>query len=303
MDYSWLGQVAALGIALFYLLALFCTVEAILQARTSQGAIAWAISLLTFPFVTVPLFLVFGRNRFAGYLERRDQMEQQSLELVQHTSSNIQEYIIPVTADTPLYSSLFNLARMPATRGNEVDLLIDGQATFDSIREGLAQAKHYILFQFYIIRDDDLSRELGRILADKAREGVDVYLIYDEIGSRQFQRSRLCRQLHMSGVKVAPFNTTQGWSNRFQLNFRNHRKVVVVDGKWRNACLENAINCLSSEGIVIFDNSDRYAGACKLLRERGYLEIDFSGPGPINGYAWTIFCILYLLSSLMMRLG
>ena len=63
--------------------------------------------------------------------------------------------------------------------------------------------------------------------------------------------------------------------------------VVVVDGKWRNACLEIAINCLSPEGIVIFDNSDRYAGACKLLRERGYLEIDFSGPGPINGYAWT----------------
>ena len=228
---AWIGEIVALGIALFYLLALYCAIEAILQARTPQGAIAWAISLLTFPFVTVPLFLVFGRNRFAGYLERRDQMERKSLELIQRTSGNIQEYIIPVTSDTPLYSSLFNLARMPATRGNKVELLVDGEATFDSIRAGMEEAQHYILFQFYIIRDDDLGRQLARIMSDKARSGVTVYLLYDEIGSRQFDRSRLRRQLEQTGVNIAPFNTRQGWRNRFQLNFRNHRKVVVVDGR------------------------------------------------------------------------
>lgn len=228
---NWVGEIIAGAVAFMYVLAVLSAIEAILQTRTSQGAVAWTISLLTFPMLSVPLYLIFGRNRFAGYLEKRDEIEQEALQLIQRTSSDIQEYIVPVAPDTPLYTSLFNLARMPATRGNKVELLVDGDATFDSIRQGLEQARHYILFQFYIIRDDELSRELCRILADKSRAGLTVYVIYDEIGSRQFQRSRLCRQLHMSGVKVAPFNTTRGARNRFQLNFRNHRKVVVVDGE------------------------------------------------------------------------
>lgn len=232
MEGSWITELIALGLGFFYVMAVLCAIDAILQARTSQGAIAWAVSLLTFPYISVPLFLVFGRNRFDGYLDKRDQIEADSQRLIEQTRSNIREFVIPVTADTPLYSSLFNLARMPATRGNKVELLIDGKATFDSICAGMAAAESHILFQFYIIRDDGLGRRLGRILADKASAGLRVFLLYDEIGSRQFGRSRLCRELQASGVQVAPFNTTQGYRNRFQLNFRNHRKVVVVDGKF-----------------------------------------------------------------------
>lgn len=231
MDYSWLAEVVAITLALLYVLAIACAVEAILGSRTSQGAIAWTISLLTFPLLSLPLYLVFGRNRFAGYQEKRNQTEEESLRLIERTSGNIQEHIVPVTPDTPLYTSLFNLARMPATRGNHIELLVDGADTFDSIIAGLESAQQYILFQFYIIRDDDLGRRLARILSDKARAGVTVYLLYDEIGSRPFGGSKLRRQLDTTGVHTAPFNTTQGWRNRFQLNFRNHRKIVVVDGR------------------------------------------------------------------------
>lgn len=231
MDSTLLAEVIAVTAALIYLAAIVSAVEAILESRTSQGAIAWAISLFTFPFVTLPLYLIFGRNRFQGYLEKRDEIEEESLRLIQRTSGNIQEYIVPVVPETPVYTSLFNLARMPATRGNKIELLIDGEETFESIVEGLKSARSYILFQFYIIRDDELGRRLARILSDKAREGVTVYLLYDEIGSRKFDSSRLRRQLAQTGVNIAPFNTRQGWRNRFQLNFRNHRKVVVVDGR------------------------------------------------------------------------
>jgi cardiolipin synthase len=230
MDIPLYAEVAAITFVLFYFMAIVSALEAILKARTAQGAVAWTISLLTFPFLSVPLYLVFGRNKFDGYLEKRDEIEEESLRLIQQSSGSVREHIIPVSRDTPLYASLFNLTRMPATSGNRVELLIDGKQTFDSILEGLAGAEKYILFQFYIIRDDDLGRRLCRVLADKAKAGVGVYLLFDEIGSRKFMRSRLSRQLQMTGVKVAPFNTTQGRRNRFQLNFRNHRKVVVVDG-------------------------------------------------------------------------
>lgn len=230
MEITLLGELIAIGLVLMYLGAIACAVEVILKGRTPQGAIAWAISLLTFPMLTLPLYLIFSRNRFDGYLEQRDEIEQESRRLIEATSGRIEDHVVPLNADIPLYTSLYALARMPATTGNKLQLLIDGRSTFDDISAGIEGAKSYILFQFYIIRDDDLSRRLCRILADKARDGVAVSLLYDEIGSRTFHKSRLRKQLVQAGVQVAPFNTTQGRRNRFQLNFRNHRKVVVVDG-------------------------------------------------------------------------
>ncbi len=232
MDAPLITTLIAVALVLVYIMAIVSAVEAIMKTRTSQGAVAWAISLLTLPYITVPLYLVFGRNKFDGYLEQRDEIERESLRLIQQTSGLIEQHIVPVSNDTPLHASLFNLARMPATSGNRVQLLVNGQQTFDSIEAGLSSAEKYILFQFYIIRDDDLGKRLCRLLADKARAGVQVFLLYDEVGSRKFPGTRPYKQLQMTGVKVAPFNTTQGRRNRFQLNFRNHRKIVVVDGKY-----------------------------------------------------------------------
>ena len=232
MDSTLIAKLVAVALVLVYVLAIVSALEAIIKARTAQGAVAWTISLLTFPYISVPLYLVFGRSKFDGYLEQREEIEQESLRLIREASPLVARHIVPVSSDTPLYASLFNLARMPATTGNRVELLIDGEQTFDSIVAGMEGATDYILFQFYIIRDDKLGKRLGRVLADRARAGVRVFLLYDEIGSRKFPRSRLYRQLQMTGIKIAPFNTTQGRRNRFQLNFRNHRKNVVVDGRY-----------------------------------------------------------------------
>lgn len=218
------------AIVVLYVTAVFCIFESILKARTAQGSIAWVISLITFPWFSVPAYLIFGRNKFAGYLERRNEIDPEAQRLIARTREAVERHIVSPDPDTALDTSLFNLARMPATDHNLVELLIDGQETFDSIASGLAEAQKYIFFQFYILRDDDLGRRLCRILQDRARAGVKVYLLFDEIGSGAFEGSRLHRQLETVGVHVAPFNTTQGWKNRLQLNFRNHRKVVVVDG-------------------------------------------------------------------------
>jgi cardiolipin synthase len=212
-------------------MAIVSALEAIINARTAQGAVAWTVSLLTLPYITVPMYLVFGRNRFDGYLEQREEMETSFAAMERETRNSLAAHVIAPESGMPLYRALAKLARSPATHGNHLDLLINGEQTFDSIVEGMQAAENYILFQFYIIRDDELGKRLGRVLADKARAGVRVYLIYDEIGSRTFPRTRLYKQLVMTGVEVVAFNTTQGRRNRFQLNFRNHRKIVVVDGK------------------------------------------------------------------------
>ncbi len=231
MNWQLYSEVIAAAVVLFYLMAILSAIEAIMRVRTAQGAIAWAISLLTVPYIAFPFYLVFGRNRFEGYLEQRQEIEQETRALLKQTNNALDKFVIDFSEELPLYNSLYNLSRTPGSTGNEVELLINGQETFASIEAGLRAAERYILIEFYIIRDDKLGARIGRILSDKARAGVQVRLLYDEIGSRKFHRSKLCRQLELTGVKVAAFNTTQGRRNRFQLNFRNHRKIVVVDGK------------------------------------------------------------------------
>lgn len=230
MDIILLTEVIAVTLILFHILGIVSAVEAIIKVRTAQGAIAWAISLITFPYLAVPCYWVFGRNRFDGYLEQRDQIRQESLELIEQTTNTVEQHIIPRSSENSFYSTLYELARMPATSGNQVELLINGEQTFDSIADGLAYAKKYILFEFYILRDDELGQRLGNIMIEKARAGIKVKVLYDEIGSHTFPKTALHKQMKAAGVKVEPFNTTQGRRNRFQLNFRNHRKIVIVDG-------------------------------------------------------------------------
>lgn len=227
MLYTWL---AAFALVLLYATAVACIFDAILKARTAQGSIAWVLSLITFPWFSVPIYLVFGRSKFAGYLERRNEIESEAKLLIDRTSGAVEAHVVSSQPDTPLHTSLFDITRMPATDHNKVELLRNGHHTFESIACGLQEATSYIFFQFYIMRDDNLGQRLCNLLIDRAKAGVKVFVLFDEIGSNPFDGSRLMRKLQSSGVNVAPFNTTQGWTNPFQLNFRNHRKIVVVDG-------------------------------------------------------------------------
>jgi cardiolipin synthase len=90
-------------------------------------------------------------------------------------------------------------------------------------------AEEYIIVQFYIIHDDNLGGELKALLERKAGEGVRVYVLYDEIGSYYLPKAYR-RELTEAGAVILPFRTTKGLRNRFQVNFRNHRKIVICDG-------------------------------------------------------------------------
>jgi cardiolipin synthase len=121
------------------------------------------------------------------------------------------------------------LVNIPYLNGNSVKLLVDGDATFASILEGIDAAEKYILFQFFIVKDDEIGREVKSHLIAKAKQGVEVYFLYDEVGSNKLPESYKT-ELRDAGVEVRDFHTQKGRGNRFQLNFRNHRKIVVVDG-------------------------------------------------------------------------
>ncbi len=211
-------------------LGLLSSVHAVMGTRTAQGAIAWLVSLNTFPYLAVPAYWVLGRSRFRGDVALRRTPDDR----VAHSERQLRDAIAPFRFQhVERHASLHvveALGQMPMLRGNRVDLLIDGEATFSSILEGIDRAADYILFQFFIVKDDSLGRRVREHLVARAKEGVRVYFVYDEVGSHELPSSYL-DELRAVRVEVAPFNTRKGKGNRFQLNFRNHRKIVVVDGK------------------------------------------------------------------------
>ena len=214
---------------IFHILGAISSVHAIMSTRTAQGAIAWVVSLNTFPYLAVPAYWVLGRNKFRGYVTARQFVDEELVQVAPETVAHVEGYMVSHNELTPGLRMVDTLTDMPFTKGNDVELLIDGDATFGSILEGIESAKDYVLFQFYIVKDDEIGTKIKNLLIRKASEGVRIFFLYDEIGSNKLPRSYR-DQLQEAGVEVSAFNTTQGRRNRFQLNFRNHRKIVVVDG-------------------------------------------------------------------------
>jgi len=217
-------------VIVFQVLGILSAIHAVMNVRTSQGSIAWAVSLVTFPYVSVPAYWVFGRNKFQGYvLARRKEIDSLS-EVLRQANVQLNVASVDGSEDRGGIRAAETLARSPVTDGNGAELLIDGPATFDSIFEGIDAAEHYVLVQFYIVRDDELGRDLQDRLIDAAKRGVQVFFLYDEIGSAGLTVAFRNRFLD-AGIVPRPFHSRKGSGNRFQLNFRNHRKTVVVDGK------------------------------------------------------------------------
>ena len=217
-------------IAFSELLGLASAVHAVMSVRTPQGTIAWVAALVTIAPVSVPAYWVLGRSRFRGYVRAHENDVAKLGQQIRAANAGLSDNIVATPAEAGAIKGAERLARIPVTSGNRVELLIDGDATFKSIFEGIEQARDYVLVQFYIVKDDELGRELQSRMIERSHAGVDVYFLYDEIGCMRLPE-RYTDELRDAGVNVAPFHSRKGFGNRFQLNFRNHRKVVVCDGK------------------------------------------------------------------------
>ena len=205
--------------------------HAVMIVQSARGAIAWGVFLITFPWLAIPLYLIFGNNEFLGYAKALQAASKEHHKLISQVYSNILEF------KAVLPEKLFTLGKLaeeftplPFTVGNEVELLINGQQTFDSMLQAIAEAEEYILLQTYIINDDRVGNEFKAALIAKAKQGVIINLLYDKIGSLKISRSYL-KSLRKHGIRVSGFGSSKSKGNRFQINFRNHRKILIVDGQ------------------------------------------------------------------------
>jgi len=222
---AWLATIYAF-IRVFGILA---AAHAIMKVRSAQSAIAWAFTLGLFPMVGLPLYLLLGSRKFRGYVLARRRGREGIQQVAKDLAPKIRPFMLAKSETDNLLIMLQNLVKLPLTFGNDANVLINGKATYNSMLAGLEEARSYVLFQFFIIENNRAGHEFKRKLIECANRGVRVYVLFDPLGSTDIGRGYL-GELIEAGIQVLAFNSPT-WHNRFRLNFRNHRKIVVVDGR------------------------------------------------------------------------
>ncbi len=249
----WL-VISSTATATLMIMVAYTISHALVNVRTSQATVAWTVGLISLPIVALPLYWVLARNRFHGYREAIREVEsrqrnsalniQTELRTESYTRSTTQNSVIEQVAD---------VMDTPLSTATDCDLLIDGKDFFACLFAEIAKATEYVYLEFFIFRDDEIGNQLAQCLIERVQAGVKVRMLYDEIGCIRLSNSYLQR-LIQAGVELHPFNTRQGWFNRFQINFRNHRKLVVIDGK---AAIIGGLN-IGTEYLGSADESSRW---------------------------------------------
>lgn len=222
-------MIPSLWVAAYVLLEITAIVfafRAAADARTPQGAVAWVVFLVAAPVLAVPAYLFLGRSKFEGYVVAR----RISKEVIEN-AAKARLLNAPTGFDDQgvSYAAFERAAKAPVISGNGMELLIDGEATFKAIFAALDAATSYVLFQSYIIRDDGLGRGMQARLLACAKRGVKVRILFDSVGCSKLPASYL-RTLAEGGIDVMNAHALRGPKTRFQLNFRNHRKTIIIDG-------------------------------------------------------------------------
>ncbi len=212
----------------FFICGIVCMFHALNHGSSSQGTIAWCFSLLFFPIVSVILYLLFGRNKFHRYAKARN-VSDESLSYIKQQYFEKEEG----SHQTPLRQQLKKLYEKFPDRqfvsSERLELLINAEMAYPEMLKEIQNAKKYILLQSFVIRDDEAGQTFKEALI--AKKDLDVYLLYDDIGSYALSNQYVA-DLENAGIKVASFSAKKSLiTNRFQINFRNHRKILIVDGQ------------------------------------------------------------------------
>lgn len=227
-----IDHLLGLGTVLGYLLTLLLVPWVFVQKNKQPvSTLAWIMAILLLPYVGGILFVVFGVNR----VERRATRKLESNLAIGRALPELTQYqLVPEEAFEPQVRRLMRLAdRVADTRpcyGNKIELLSDTKKMFELIEEAIQSATHSLHLEYYIWQPDRTGARLRDMLIERARAGVQVRFLYDRLGSFGLTRKFL-RPMLDAGIQVASFIPGISWRERWSINLRSHRKIVIVDGQ------------------------------------------------------------------------
>jgi cardiolipin synthase A/B len=151
-------------------------------------------------------------------------------QIYQYSKRTLDESSPTIQSNRELASMLLKETLSPLTANNSVKILVNGENKFPEVIRALKEAKNHIHMEYYIYEDDEIGRKIEQVLIEKAKEGIDVRFIYDDFGSRSIRRT-LAYRLNENGVKAFPFLRIYFIALANRINYRNHRKIIVIDGQ------------------------------------------------------------------------
>ncbi len=214
---------------------IFAAVIVFFQRRSPKSVWAWLLLLYFVPIVGFLFYLLLGQDMRKRKRFRNKELEDQIGEEIRQQEHRLK------TVDTAKLEEgiwdfkdliLYNLETSGAvlTGDNDIDILVDGNDKFNALIEDLKQARHFIHIQYYSIKNDVLFHRIREVLAEKAAQGVEVRVLYDAMGCRMVS-PKYWRELNARGIRTAEFFPALLRRLQLRINYRNHRKIVVVDNR------------------------------------------------------------------------
>lgn len=202
-----------------------------MEKRDISAAWAWLFVMLLLPGIGFIIYLFFGwKLNQRQIFDLKAQKRLGISDMAEYQKRNPKN---KPTLDTNLENDLvqmfLNTDNAILTTKNDLKIFTDGHEKFNSLFEDLKKAKHHINIEYFTIYDDQLGKKLRKILVQKAREGVQVRVLYDLFGSKG-SKQKFFKELIQAGGEVTPFMKSKLGYYSFRINFRNHRKIVVIDG-------------------------------------------------------------------------
>ena len=214
--------------AVYQVIVILTIIHVVMDNRQPVKTMAWALVIYFVPVVGIVLYLFFGVNtRRERMVSRRsmDQLTKRSmLSFVEQQDLQLPE------AYKPIIDLFVNESFSLPFNNNKVETLCSGYEFFPTLLRDMASARQHIHIDIYIFEDDALGRLVADALIAKARQGVEVRIVYDDVGCWSV-KNRFFERMREAGIEVVPFLPVRFPSFTSKVNYRNHRKLIIIDGR------------------------------------------------------------------------
>lgn len=204
-----------------------------LEFQNASSSWAWILLLLLIPYLGLALYLIFGRPIYREKIFPYaviEKIEYQQKLINRKEPFNILKEEPILYNNKKLIELNYTSDQAFLTKRNNIKIITSGKEKFELLFEDIKNAKKYIHIQYYILKKDNIGKELFALLEKKLSEGIKVNILYDDIGSRTLNKYTL-KNLNKAGAKTKSFFRATFSLINLRLNYRNHRKIVVIDGK------------------------------------------------------------------------
>lgn len=212
----------------YYIVAIIAMITVLMEHRQPAKTIAWVLILSFMPLVGIILFFFFGqRIRKDRYIWQKslDQLTKRSMiEFVEQKNLELPEQ------HKELIQLFVNQNWALPFKNNETDIYTSGYEFFPALLHEISKAKDHIHITSYIIEDDPLGRLIRDALIEKAHQGIEIRFLYDDVGSWK-TKENFFELMREEGIEVHPFMPVRFPAFTSKVNYRNHRKIIVIDGK------------------------------------------------------------------------